>query len=405
MSVPFSQGFADPAGSPIRELFPYLGRPGMISFAGGYPSPGLFDTEGLQAASEHALHAGGSVLQYGSTEGIAELREALSALMLSRDITCPPDRVLVTTGSQQAFDILVRIFMDPGDVAYVEAPAYPATLQALRLANARIIQVPVDADGLDVDQLASLLRDSPAPDRPKLLYTVPTFSNPSGATMSARRRQRLIELALEFGFMVVEDDPYSELAFTPVRESPLYQVASRLVSPDRNPVIYLSSLSKTVAPALRIGWMVASSEIMRRSVIAKQTMDLCTSPVAQKIAALYLGSGRYPQTVTRASLEYRRRMNAMVGELRKQLGNDVRFAVPDGGMFLWGRLEGGVDPVAVFREAVDAGVVYVPGTAFFATDPDVNAFRFSYAAPDCAQIQDGVERFAAAVRRSGDPID
>lgn len=399
MPIPFSHGFADPVGSPIRELFPYLSRPGMISFAGGYPSPGLFDTEGLQAAAERALHAGGSVLQYGSTEGFAELREALSALMLSRDVTCPPERVLVTTGSQQAFDILVRIFMDAGDVAYVETPAYPATLQALKLAKARIVQVPVDADGMDVDRLASMLRESPAEDRPKLLYTVPTFSNPTGATLSARRRGRLIELALEFGFMVVEDDPYSELAFTEARVSPLYQIASRLRSPDRNPVIYLSSLSKTVAPALRIGWMVASSEIMRRAVIAKQTMDLCTSPVAQRIAANYLDSGRYPQTVTSARLEYRRRRNAMVAELRKQLGNDVRFAVPDGGMFLWGSLAAGVDPKAVFRDAVDAGVVYVPGAAFYATDPDTNAFRFSYAAPDCAQIQAGVERFAVAVRR------
>lgn len=372
----------------------------MVSFAGGYPSPSLFDADGLKEAAGVAMSFGGPTLQYGATEGSVELREQLVSLMLARGISSPVDRVLVTTGSQQAFDIVVRILLNSDDVAYVETPAYPAAIQALNLAKARIVQVPLDSDGLDVDRLEAMLREAQPQDRPRLLYTVPTFSNPCGTRLSATRRARLVELALEYEFTIVEDDPYSELSFTADRLLPVYAVAANKVPQERNPVIYLSSLSKTVAPALRIGWMVASTDIIRRSVVAKQTMDLCTSPIAQAVAAVYLASGRYPQTVANACAEYGRRMHCMTTELKKRLGDSLRFDTPAGGMFLWGRMEGNVQPSRVFAEAVELGVVYVPGRAFYATDPDAHAFRFSYAAPNCEQIKEGVSRFADAIERS-----
>ncbi|CAG9184982.1 aminotransferase-like domain-containing protein [Cupriavidus pinatubonensis] len=404
MSITFSQPFAEPKGSPIRELFPYLSLPGMISFAGGYPSPSLFDSEGLRDAAAEALTAGGVAFQYGSTEGDVSLREQLSALMAHRGLDCPSGRILVTTGSQQAFDIVVRVLMNRGDVAYVETPAYPATIQALALAGTRIVQVPVDSDGLNVATLEEMLRAACPKDRPKILYTVPTFSNPCGTRLSLDRRERLVQLALEFEFVIVEDDPYSELAFTDERLLPIYAVASRCVTPEQNPVVYLSSLSKTVAPALRIGWMVASPAVLRRSAIAKQTMDLCTSPVSQAIAASYLASGRYPATVASACAEYGRRMSTMATALQSHLGNRVQFDKPTGGMFLWGRMGDGIDPTRVFKEAVDLGVVYVPGHAFYASNPDANTFRFSYAAPDCKQIETGVARFAEALEKAGSAL-
>lgn len=395
MNVPFAKSFADPAGSPIRELFRYLGEPGIISFAGGYPSPALLDAEGLAEASARTWSDPAASLQYGATEGSAQLRGALAELSRARGVECGAEQVLVTTGSQQAFDILVRIFVEPGDTVVVEAPAYPAAIQSLRMAGASILQVPVDADGLQVDQLAAMLRSLPAARRPKLLYTVPTFSNPAGTLLPLNRRQALVQLAIEHGFVIVEDDPYGELHFGQPAPATLHGTAQSLCG-ESHPVIYLSSLSKTVAPSLRIGWMVAPDDVLRRSVIAKQTMDLCTSPLAQLIAANYLALGRYPAAVLRARTEYGARMQAMASALDQQLGERLAYIRPGGGMFVWARVTGPMDPEQLFQSSVAAGVLYVPGRAFFAEQPDAGTMRLSYAAPDIPAIREGVTRLAAA---------
>ena len=205
--APFAAVFAEPAGSPIRELFPYLSRPGMISLAGGYPSPSLFDAEGLAQAAHQAMAQGPGALQYGATEGLSELREALAQQARERGMQATAADILVTTGSQQAFDLLVRVLVEPGDTVLVEVPAYPATLQALRLAQARILPIPMDEQGLQTEALADLLAALPADQRPKLLYTVPNFSNPRGTLLAAERREALVQLARQHGFWVVEDDP------------------------------------------------------------------------------------------------------------------------------------------------------------------------------------------------------
>jgi len=302
---------------------------------------------------------------------------------------------MVTTGSQQAFDLLVRVLVDPGDNVYVESPAYPAALQALRLAKAKISEVAVDADGLDTNALRQRLTQAAPGARPKLLYTVPTFSNPSGHLLSRERRRDLVALALEFGFLIVEDDPYGELSFGE-RLPTVYAIGKEMSGAD-NPVIYLSSLSKTVAPALRIGWMLAAPEVLGRCVIAKQVVDLCTSPLAQGVAAEYLASDRYKSTVERATGEYSRRMDAMTGGLRKELGDKVQFATPRGGMFLWAELCGPVDMRALFEASVNAGVIYVPGSAFYLDRPDSTCLRLSYAAPTVEDIGEGVFRLRRAL--------
>ncbi len=247
--VQFASAFANPAGSPIRELFPYLTLPRMISFAGGYPSAELFDAEGLREASGRALSDTTASLQYGPTEGVSRLREALTQLCEARGIQAAASEVLVTTGSQQAFDLLVKVFLDPGDLVYVESPAYPATLQTLKLAGARIQPLPTDADGLDTDALEDRLSTAALIDRPKLLYSVPTFSNPSGTLLPQERREHLIRLAIKHKFLIIEDDPYGALTFEDEVPLPIYATGQRL-SADDNPVIYLSSLSKTVAPSV-----------------------------------------------------------------------------------------------------------------------------------------------------------
>lgn len=404
--APFAATFAEPAGSPIRELFPYLSRPGMISLAGGYPSPSLFDAEGLALAAQQAMNQGASALQYGATEGLAELREALALQARERGMQAAASDVLVTTGSQQAFDLLVRVLVEPGDTVLVEVPAYPATLQALRLAQARILPIPMDEHGLQTDALAELLAALPADQRPRLLYTVPNFSNPRGTLLAAERREALVRLALQYGFRVVEDDPYGELRFDDASGTPqampgtVRAAGERLAAGSSNPVVYLSSLSKTVAPALRVGWMLADAALLRRCTVAKQTADLCTSPLTQAVAACYLKSGRYPATVQRARQEYQRRMQALVQGLDAAPDSGIRCSRPAGGMFVWAELDHQIDPQKLFDAAVAQGVIYVPGKAFYPANPDLHTLRMSFAAPEVPQIAQAVERLCRAAAQS-----
>lgn len=395
----FTPAFTNPAGSPIRELFPYLSRPGMISFAGGYPSADLFDVQGLQGAVARALATLPECLQYGATEGSATLKDELARLCASRGIRRPASDILVTAGSQQGFDLLLRVFIEPGDVVLVETPAYPAAIQALRLAGAVIEEAPIDGGGLDTERLQLALRARAPGKSPRLLYTVPSFSNPSGTLMRAARREELVKLALQYGFRIVEDDPYGELAFGTELQEPVWVHGERHAGDD-NPVVYLSSLSKTVAPALRIGWMVASQPVLRRCAIAKQTVDLCTSPLAQLVAAEYLRSDRYSAAVARARQEYRRRAETMVDALSATLPFELSFVRPEGGMFLWAVRRLGIEPQRLFAAAVDCGVLFVPGSAFHPHSVRPDTMRLSFAAPGVDQIRTGVARLAQAFRQA-----
>lgn len=397
----FVPAFRQPAGSPIRELFPYLGRPGMISFAGGYPSPALFDAQGLAQAAAAAFADPAAALQYGPTEGQAVMKEQLLDLSAQRGVHCDAAQLLVTTGSQQGFDLLVRVLVQPGDAVLVELPAYPAALQALRLAGAVVHGVPMDDQGLQIEPLRDTLAQlAAAGTRPKLLYTVPTFCNPRGTLLPERRRCALVELARSHGFALVEDDPYGELRFTDAVPPTLHALAGQ---DEDNPVVYLASLSKTVAPALRVGWMVGPAELVRRCAIAKQTSDLCTSPLAQHVAAHYLRSGRYPATVEAARDEYRRRADAMAQGLRAALGDRLDFTPPAGGMFLWARSTVPLDARRLFEAAVAQGVLFVPGAAFFPQPQAQVAMRLSFAAPSIPEIQEGVRRLAQAFALASTP--
>lgn len=401
--APFAALFAQPAGSPIRELFPYVGRPGMISLAGGYPSPGLFDVQGISEAAARAMSEGALNLQYGATEGSPALRDALAALSRERGMQTEGQQVLVTTGSQQGFDLVVRVLIEPGDTVLVEVPTYPATLQALRLANANVLSVPMDEHGLQTDALAALLEALPPARRPKLLYTVPNFSNPRGTLLAAERREALVRLACEYGFWIAEDDPYGELHFdtpgepTRARPAPLRAVGDRTAGGGVNPVIYLSSLSKTVTPALRIGWMLADADMLRRCTIAKQTTDICTSPIAQAVASHYLRGGRYAATVQRARDEYQRRMQVLVDGVNHRLSGRIRCTPPAGGMFVWAAFDSRIDPQRLFEASVEQNVLFVPGKAFYPHDADLHTMRLSFAAPDVAQIEQAVQRLEASV--------
>ncbi|KWD51482.1 2-aminoadipate aminotransferase [Burkholderia ubonensis] len=389
----FTPPFQHPAGSPIRELFKYLAEPGMISFAGGYPASDLFDVDGLDAAAARAYAQPTRCLQYGPTDGLAELKHELIALMSRRSVTCSPAELVVTTGSQQGLDLLLRVMVAPGDVVLTEQPAYPATLQALRLQQARIVTISVDGDGLDVDRLDALLAAGTIA-QPKLLYTVPTFANPTGATLSRERRLKLLRLAVRHRFLIVEDDPYADLRFAGEALPSMLALADE-VDGARDWIVHFASLSKIVAPGLRVGWTIAPAEIARRCVIAKQTVDLCSAPWTQAIAAEYLADGALERHLPRITDAYKRKCAAMCDALRDGLGDAIEFHRPEGGMFVWARI-GAVSSAQLLQRAIANKIVFVPGNAFFADNVDDASLRLSYAAPDVDAIREGVARLARA---------
>lgn len=397
VAYPFVPALREPEGSPIRELFKYLSDPEMISFAGGYPSAALFDAEGIGAASAQALRERpAECLQYGATEGVPALRDALAALMAGRGAAVTRDELLVTSGSQQGFDFLVRALVEPGSVVLVEEPTYSATLQALRLAGADVRGVPSDQHGMDVDALAAMLAEAAA--RPRLIYTVPTFANPTGATLSHARRLRLLELAARHQVVLVEDDPYGALSFDGAAPPSLLALSDQV--PGARPwLVHLASLSKTLAPGLRIGWMVAAPEIIRRAVIAKQVSDLCTPPWIQLAVAQYLKDGRLPAQVEREIAFYRDKRDRLAQALWHAFGERIRFALPAGGMFLWASLEGIDDAAALLPHAIAEKVLFVPGAGFYAQRRARPAFRLSFAGAAPEQIAEGVARLKRAAAR------
>lgn len=394
----FSPAFTDPKGSPIRALFKYLSEPGMISFAGGYPSPDLFDVEGLEEAASRAYRNSRSCLEYGFTEGSPQMKAQVVCLMLQRGVETTPENVIVTTGSQQAFDLILRVLVDVGDRVFVEQPTYSSNIQAVQTYQARVNAVPVNADGLDVDALARMLAEASLQnDVPKLLYTIPTFSNPSGATLSTQRRLRLLELAVQYQMVIVEDDPYSDLRFSgePV---PSLMALARQVPGAEAWVVHLASLSKIVAPGLRVGWAVAPLEILRRCSVAKQSADVGSSPWTQSIAAEYLASDRLGGHLESIQAAYGAKCRALSAGLRGALGDAITFHEPEGGMFIWARLNGGVLATELLQHAIAQKVIFVPGEGFQAENIDRSMLRLSFATPTLEQMAEGAKRLGEALQ-------
>jgi len=384
----FSKAFEAPRPAAIRELFPYMSLPDMISFAGGYPSADLFDAEGLHAAMERAMQeAPAKWLQYAATEGEPALREALAAWMARRGITVAPERILVTSGSGQGLDLLLRVLADPGDTILVERPSYSTALQAMRLAGVRPL-------GIGLEELDSRLAGGL---KAKALYIVPTFANPSGATLPLEQRRRLVEVAARHRLFIIEDDAYGDLRFEGAPVPPLAALAKEAGAEDY--VIHLSTLSKIVAPGLRVGWMAATPEVLRRCAIAKQAADLGTSPWMQYAAAQYLKGGAIERNVQRIAAAYRERAQAMVQAVRSELAGKFMFSEPQGGMFIWGTLPTGIDASALLRTAIEEKVMYVPGVSFYADAPDPRSVRLCFSMSTPERIRTGVERLGRAFQR------
>ncbi len=375
-------------GSAVREILAVTQQPHVLSLAGGLPAPELFDVAGLAAAYERVLRGPGARrhLQYTVTEGEAELREALAALTRGRGLDAAPADVLVTTGSQQALDLVATALLDPGDVVLVERPSYLAALQVFALAGARVVSVPLDDDGLDPEQVRAELRRHGA----RLVYTVANFQNPAGVTLAAERRRALARVAVEEGAWVLEDDPYGELRY---RGDVLPPVAAS--EPAR--VIYASSLSKILAPGLRLGWLVLPPGLRDAVTIVKQARDLHTSTVDQRAAFEYLASGALRPHLTRIRAAYGARLDAMLAGLPAALPAGSRWTRPEGGMFLWLTLPENRDAGALLPGAVREGVAYVPGAPFFAEAPLAHTARVSFATLEPPQIAEALTRLARAL--------
>ena len=383
--------------SAIRELFKLLGKPGIISFAGGFPDPALFDVEGIKASSDAVLTANpGPVLQYGATEGYGPLREGISSFMAKKGATVKPDGLIVTTGSQQALDLIGKCMISPGDKVIVEAPTFLATIQCFRLYGAQIINAPIDADGVDVDQLEKLIEEH----KPKLVYLIPTFGNPSGATLSLARRKRILEIAARTQTLVVEDDPYGELYFDQP-PPPSMLALSDDIPGSRDWLAHCGSFSKILSPGLRVGWMIAPPALLSNATMCKQFSDAHTSNLTQAIAAHYLTLNRLDDALAVVRSTYAERARVMAETLRRELGCAIEFNQPQGGMFFWARLtgvEGKSRHAGEFaKRAIEQGVAFVPGAPFFAHDPDLATFRLSFATVGLEKIEEGIGRLGQAL--------
>jgi 2-aminoadipate transaminase len=398
MTLQFAARLDNVETSAIRELFKLLGKPGIISFAGGFPDSAMFDVEGLKEASQKALtEEPGGALQYGATEGYEPLRTQLSAFMKTKGVDVDPSGLIVTTGSQQALDLLGKTMISPGDKVIVEGPTFLATIQCFRLYGAQLISAPIDANGVKTDELEKLIAEH----KPKFVYLIPTFGNPSGAMLSLERRKKVLELAVKYQTLIVEDDPYGDLYFGEA-PPPSILALSKDVPGSRELLAHCGSLSKVLSPGLRIGWMIAPAELLAKATMCKQFSDAHTSTFAQATAAQYLKSGRMPGTLAHVREVYGQRAQAMGAALKRELGDAVSFTQPQGGLFFWARLCGDQGKITDAREfaksAADQGVAFVPGVPFYAGDPDTATLRLSFATADAAKIAEGVKRLRAALQ-------
>ena len=385
--------------SAIRELFKLLGKPGIISFAGGFPDSAMFDVEGIREASALALSKEpGAALQYGATEGYNPLREQLALFMAAKGVkNLAAEGLIVTTGSQQALDLVAKTLLNPNDVALVEAPTFLATIQCFRLYGPQVLGVPIDANGVQVDKLEAMIQQH----KPKLVYIIPTFGNPSGALLTQERRIKILQLAVQYQTIVVEDDPYGDLYFGEA-PPPSMLALSDQVPGSRDWLVHCGSLSKVLSPGLRVGWMVAPPDLLARATMCKQFSDAHTSTFAQATAAQYLLSGRMPATLNTVRRVYAERAQAMDKALQRELGDALTYTAPQGGLFFWANLSGKNGAVkdgnAFAKSAIEKGVAFVPGAPFFANDPDLSSIRLSFATADVAKIEEGIARLGQALK-------
>ncbi len=382
----------------IRELLKLTEQPDIISFAGGLPAPDVFPLKEFREACNVVLDTcGPQALQYGTTEGYRPLREMIARHTSRYAIEVNADNVLITSGSQQALDFIGRLFINNGDHILVESPTYLGALQAWNAYGANYVSVPSDENGMNVDELEKALRAGP-----KFIYVLPNFQNPTGTTLSLERRHKLVELADKYGVPIVEDDPYGQLRFEGEHLPSVVSLDSQFRGPNgghySGNVIYLSTFSKLLAPGLRLAWIIAPPEVIRKLVMAKQAADLHTATFNQYVAYEVGKGGFIDEHVKFISKVYKERRDVMLETMEELFPSEVRWTHPQGGMFLWGILPQGMDSAEVLKIAIQRKVAFVPGGSFHPNGGGENTMRinFSYSNPET--IREGVTRLGYVLK-------
>lgn len=399
--VNFDQLYSDRAGkmrkSEIRELLKVTQDPEIISFAGGLPNPQSFPIQDLKVIVQTVLNNHGKVaLQYGATQGVNELREAITERSHKEGMVqgASAENIMITSGSQQALDAVGKIFLNPGDVALVGLPSYLGGINAFRSYEANLIGVPLDKEGIQMDLLEQKIKELIKQEMPlKFIYTVPTFQNPAGTVMPESRRKKLIDIAHNYGLLIIEDDPYGKLRYDGPAVKPIKAFD------DEGRVIYMSTFSKILAPGLRIAWIIASEEVMRKLALCKQAQDLCTAPFSQYVAYEFIKSGSLDLHIMKICEMYRPKRDIMMDSMKKYFPEGYLCNRPNGGMFAWVTLPEQIDTEAMFLDAFKEKVAYVHGKAFCVDGGGGSSMRLNFSYSTNEQLDTGMKRLGAVIER------
>ncbi|UCF07673.1 MAG: PLP-dependent aminotransferase family protein [Thermoplasmata archaeon] len=381
--------------SEIRELLKFSRMPGVISLGGGLPNPQAFPVEVIRECIGKVFSDNiESALQYGTTEGLPQLKAELVKRMKERkNIDCAPHEMLITNGAQQALSFCGYSFLEPGDTYIAGAPTYLGAIQAFHAFEANCEAIPGTEEGIDIESLRrNLKRLHRTGILPKFIYTVPTFQNPSGVTMSAEHRKELLEVASEYDFVIIEDDPYGELIYEGERVPPIKSFDTK------GRVIYISTFSKILAPGFRLGWVIASEEIINRFSLRKQSSDLCTNIFSQYVAYEYIAGGYLDNQVKKIRELYKRKRDVMLSALEEYFPEGAKWTHPAGGMFLWVTLPKKVNTRLMFQKAVAKKIAYVVGDAFYADGRHYNSMRLNFSYSEDEVIREGIKRLAEVVK-------
>jgi len=381
--------------SEIRELLKVTESPDIISFAGGLPNPATFPIKELQDISNYILrNHGKEALQYGTTEGYRELRKILAERAYKDGIDATEENVLITGGSQQALDIIGKIFLEPGDTAIVGLPSYLGGLNAFRSYECNMVGIPLDKDGMITDILEEKVKELIKNEIiPKFIYVIPTFQNPAGVVLSEKRRKKLLDIANEYDLLVIEDDPYSRLRYN---GNPVKPIKS---FDDENRVLYMSTFSKILSPGFRLAWVIGDIEIIKKMVIAKQAMDLCTNTFTQHLAYEFIRRGSLDLHILKIIEIYKPKRDIMIKNIEEHFPEGYTCNRPEGGMFAWVTLPEYIDTEKIFIEALKEKVAYVHGKAFHVDGSGGNTMRLNFSYPSNEQIEEGIKRLARVIEK------
>ncbi|WP_077369307.1 aminotransferase-like domain-containing protein [Anaerosalibacter sp. Marseille-P3206] len=390
MSLNYSKRMNNIKASEIRELLKLTQKPEIISFAGGLPAPELFPVEEMKKISVEVLDEQGTkALQYGPTEGYEPLRVEITKRMEKVGVKADPNDILVISGSQQGLDFSGKIFLNEGDIVLCESPSYLGAINAFKAYEPKFIEVPTDEHGMIMEDLEEILKNN---DRVRIIYVIPDFQNPSGRTWSEDRRKRIVELANEYNVVIIEDNPYGELRF----EGEFLPAVKHYDTEGR--VVFLGTFSKIFCPGLRLGWVCADSEALNKYILVKQGADLQASTISQMQVAKFLEEYDIEAHIEKLRTVYRKRRDLMIGTMKEEFPEGVKFTNPEGGLFTWVVLPEHINARVLAEKALANNVAFVPGGSFFPNGGNENTFRLNYSNMDEEKIVIGIKRLAKAIK-------